>query len=102
MDEYESLSHSKWECKYHELRNYGDSALNAVHYPTKVFTDRFRAMSIECTVTVIAANLRFGAHNGLTCHVRKVPKNEPALAGGRWPGGRAYCIQRSNYLIERR
>jgi hypothetical protein len=33
--------------------NYGDSALNAVHYPTKVFTDRFRAMSIECTVTVI-------------------------------------------------
>jgi hypothetical protein len=79
MDEYESLSHSKWECKYHELRNYGDSALNAVHYPTKVFTDRFRAMSIECTVTVIAANLRFGAHNGLTCHVRKVPMNEPAL-----------------------
>ena len=28
--------------------------------------------------------------------------NEPALAGGRWPGGRAHCIQRSNYLIERR
>src|SRR5882672_1200252 len=22
-------------------------------------------------------------------HVRKVPKNEPASAGGRWPGGRA-------------
>jgi hypothetical protein len=35
-------------------------------------------------------------------HVLKVPMNEPALAGGRWPGGRAYCIQRSNYLIERR
>jgi hypothetical protein len=33
--------------------------------------------------------------------VRFVPKNEPALAGGRWPGGRAHCVYRSNYLIER-
>ena len=34
-------------------------------------------------------------------HVSNVPKNEPALAGGRWPVGRAYCVYRSNHLIER-
>src|SRR3984885_3201579 len=31
-------------------------------------------------------------------HVSKVPKNEPALAGGRWPGGRVHWVYRSNHL----
>jgi hypothetical protein len=30
-----------------------------------------------------------------------VPLNEPAPAGWGWRRGRAYCIYRSNYLIER-
>jgi hypothetical protein len=34
-------------------------------------------------------------------NVRCGSKNEPALAGRRWPGGRAHCVYRSNYLIER-
>src|ERR1700690_1187811 len=29
---------------------------------------------------------------------RFVPKNEPALAGGRWPGGRVHWVYRSNHL----
>ena len=36
---------------------------------------------------------------GLTSAFRTM--NEPALAGGRWPGGRAYCVYRSKHLIER-
>jgi hypothetical protein len=28
--------------------------------------------------------------------------NEPALAGGRWPGGWAHCVYRSSHLNERR
>jgi hypothetical protein len=35
-------------------------------------------------------------------HFRKVPRNEPALAGGRWRRDRAHCVYRSNHLIERR
>jgi hypothetical protein len=31
-----------------------------------------------------------------------VPMNEPAPAGGRWLGGRAYYVYHRNYLIERR
>jgi len=34
-------------------------------------------------------------------HVANVPTNEPAPAGRGWPGGRAYCVYRSNHLIER-
>jgi hypothetical protein len=34
--------------------------------------------------------------------VRFVPENEPARAGGRWPGGRAHYVYRSNHLNERR
>ena len=35
------------------------------------------------------------------CQVRKVPLNEPALTGGRWPGGRAHCVYRSKHLMLR-
>jgi hypothetical protein len=50
---------------------------------------------------MMSALVRITDSSQTSRHVRKVPMNEPALAGGRWPGGRAYYVYRSNHLIER-
>src|SRR5260221_11778552 len=60
-------------------------------HPSMMATSRATTSAVPPTADIV----------GQRGHVRKVPLNEPAPAGRGWPGGRAYCVYRSNHLIER-
>src|SRR5260370_3985492 len=74
------------------VRNIFGLATKESSHPSMMATSRATTSAVPPTADIVCQR----------GHVRKVPANEPALAGGRRRGGLVYCVYYSSHLTERR